>query len=145
MSDSADELIQKLQHLEAQAKAGLQARALRAGLERLKSGPQKLAWDCQKEIGSLEKVEEDGEQRLDALRVGGVSADEAPEYVAVKARVDDAKKRLVKLRAQLNFALDRMEAVERREYEAFHAEVRAETHGQLAEDPLFEKGPNGGG
>lgn len=136
MPDSADELILKLQHLEAQAKAAVEARAQRAGLDRLKSSAQRLAWDCQKEIATLEQVEEDGDKRLDELRVDGVTSAEAPEYVAVKGRVDDAKKRLVKLRAQLNFALDRMEVAERREYEAFHAEVRAETHGQLAEDPL---------
>ena len=46
----------------------------------------------------------------------------------------DAKKRLIRARAQLNFALDKMNDVERKEYEAFHAEVRAETHGALAED-----------
>lgn len=140
MPDSADELILKLQHLEAQAKESVEARAQRAGLDRLKSSAQKLAWDCQKEIAILEKVEGDGEQRLDELRVDGVTSAEAPEYVAVKGKIDDAKKRLVKLRAQLNFALDRMEVAERREYEAFHAEVRAEAHGQLAEDPLFTKG-----
>ena len=139
MADSADELILKMQHLEAQAKESVEARAQRAGLERLKSSAQKLAWDCQKEIAILEKVEEDGEKRLDEIRVDGVTSAEAPEYVAVKGKIDDAKKRLVKLRAQLNFALDRMEVAERREYEAFHAEVRAETHGQLAEDLPADK------
>jgi hypothetical protein len=48
--------------------------------------------------------------------------------------MDEAKKRLVKARAQLNFALDQMTEVERREFEAFHAEVRAETHGALADE-----------
>jgi len=139
MADSADELILKMQHLEAQAKESVEARAQRAGLERLKSSAQRLAWDCQKEIAILEKVEEDGEKRLDEIRVDGVTSAEAPEYVAVKGKIDDAKKRLVKLRAQLNFALDRMEVAERREYEAFHAEVRAETHGQLAEDLPADK------
>jgi hypothetical protein len=141
MPDSADELILSMQHLEAQAREAAQARALKAGVERLKSSAQKLAWNCQKDITALEKVEADGEARLEALRVGSVTSGEAPEFLAVKARIDDAKKRLVKLRAQLNFALDRMEVAERREYEAFHADVRAETHGQLADDPLSNKLP----
>lgn len=141
MSESADELILKMQHLQAQARNQLEARAQQAGLQRLKSAVQKLAWDSQKEVTECETIEADGEKRLDELRVGGVTSEEAPEYVAVKAKMDDAKKRLVKARAQLNFALDRMNEVERREYEAFHAEVRAETHGQMAEDPLFNKTP----
>lgn len=136
---TADELILQMQHLQAQAKNEREARALRAGLDRVKTATQKLAWKAQEEVDECETTEREGEAKLEALRVDGVTPQEAPEYVAVKAKVDDAKKRLVKARAQLNFALDRMEAVERREYEAFHAEVRAETHGQLAEDPLFNK------
>lgn len=139
MSNSADELILQMQHLQAQAKESLEGRALRAGVERLKSAAQRVAWEAQKEVNVLEKVELDGETRLEELRQGGVTREEAPEYVAVKSKVDDAKKGLVRARAQLNFALDRLSEAERREYEAFHAEVRAETHGQLAEDPLFQK------
>jgi hypothetical protein len=141
MADSADELILKMQHLEAQARATLEAKASRTGLERLKSQAQKLAWKTQAEVAALEKVRDDSEARLDELRKDGVTRDEAPEFVKVKAAMDDAAKRLVKARAQLNFALDRMTEVERREYEAFHAEVRAETHGQLAEDPTFKGAP----
>ena len=137
---SADELILQMQHLEAQAKATLEAKASRDGLDRLKGQAQKLAWKTQAEVLALEKVEVDGEARLDELRKDGVQSHEAQEFVKVKASIDDAKKRLVRARAQLNFALDRMSDVERREYEAFHAEVRAETHGQLAEDPTFTKG-----
>jgi ATP-dependent 26S proteasome regulatory subunit len=131
---TADELILQMQHLQAQAKNQLEARANRAGLDRIKSATQKLAWKSQVEVDECETIEREGEARLEQLREGGVSREEAPEYVAVKAKIDDAKKRLVKARAQLNFALDRMEEVERREYLAFHAEVRAETHGALADD-----------
>ncbi|MFZ5439072.1 MAG: hypothetical protein ACOZQL_03640 [Myxococcota bacterium] len=137
---TADELILQMQHLQAQAKNELEARAQRAGLDRIKTATQKLAWQAQQEVDECETLEREGEARLEQLREGGVTREEAPEYVAVKAKLDDAKKRVVKARAQLNFALDRMELVERREYEAFHAEVRAETHAQLAEDPLFNKG-----
>lgn len=137
---TADELILQMQHLEAQARATQEAKAARSGLERLKSQAQKLAWKTQAEVTALEKVRDEGEARLDELRKDGVQSHEAQEYVKVKAAIDDAAKRLVKARAQLNFALDRMSEVERREYEAFHAEVRAETHGQMAEDPQFNKG-----
>jgi hypothetical protein len=140
MADSADELILQMQHLQAQSRASLEARAAKSGLERLKSAAQRLAWDTSKEVLESEAVIAAGEARLEQLQVGGVTREEAPEYVAVKAAVDAARKRLVKARAQRDFALDRMDQVERREYEAFHAEVRAETHGQLAEDPLFNQG-----
>ena len=136
---SADELILSMQHLQAQAKESLQARALRAGLERIKSSAQKLAWSSQQEVTVLEKVVEEGEVKLEQIRQGGVTPDEAPEYVAVRSRVEEAKKGLVKARAQLNFALDRMDEADRREYEAFHADVRAETHGQLAEESSSSK------
>ncbi|MEW6434165.1 MAG: hypothetical protein AB1730_21910 [Myxococcota bacterium] len=134
MADSADDLILKMQHLEAQARNTLESRALRVGLDRLKSAAQRLAWSAAKEIHECEAIEADAEKRLDEIRVDGVTSEEAPEFIAVKRKMDEAKKRLVKARAQLNFALDQMTEVERREYEAFHAEVRAETHGALADD-----------
>ena len=136
---SADELILKMQHLEAQAKATLEAKASRDGLDRLKSQAQKLAWKTQAEVAALEKARDDGEARLEEIKKDGVTPQEATEFVKVKAAIDDAGKRLIRARAQLNFALDRMGEVERREYEAFHAEVRAETHGALADDPTFTK------
>jgi hypothetical protein len=139
MADSADELILAMQHPKAQARATIDARAHQAGLGRLKSVAQKMAWQTQAEILECERIEAAGEKRLEQLRAGGVDAAEAPEYLAVKATVDDAKKRLVRVRAQNNFALDRMDELERREYEAFHAEVRAEAHAQLADDPLGNK------
>lgn len=131
---SADELILQMQHLTAQAKATLEANAARAGIERLKSAAQRLAWETQKQIAEHEKTVESGEAKLDELKVGGVTPEEAGEFVAVRNAVEAAKKALVKARAQLNFALDRMELAERQEYLAFHAEVRAETHGHLAND-----------
>ena len=140
MADSADDLILKMQHLEAQARNTLESKALRVGLDRLKSAAQKLAWSAAKEVHECETIEADAEKRLDEIRVDGVTREEAPEFIAVKNKMDDAKKRLVKARAQLNFALDQMTEVERREYEAFHAEVRAETHGALADDLTGDKG-----
>jgi hypothetical protein len=140
MPDSTDELILKMQHLEAQAKATREAEALRTGVDRLKTAAQKLAAESQREVERLEKAQDEAEKQMEQLKEGGVQGDEAPRYLAARAQADDAKKQLVRARAKLNFALDQMTEVERREYEAFHAELRAETHGQLAEDPLFNKG-----
>jgi hypothetical protein len=134
MSDSADDLIRKMQHLEAQAKATREAEGLRSGLSRLKTASQRLAWDSQREVLDLEKARDEAEATMEKLRQGGVQSDEAVPFVAAKAKLDDANKRLIGARAKLNFALDRMTEVERREYLAFHAEVRAETHGALVDE-----------
>lgn len=142
---SADELILQMQHLAAQARATRQASGARAGLDRLKSSAQKLAFEKQTEVDALEQTISGAEDRITQLREGGVKGDEAKEFLALSTLVDDSKKQLVKARAQLEFALDRMELVERREYEAFHAEVRAETHASMAEDPLSNKPLPGGG
>lgn len=139
MSDSPDELILKMQHLEAQAKAQQEERGLLKGLDRLKSAAQHLAAKTQAEVERLEKVQDEAEKQMEALKVDGVQPEEAPPYLAARTQVDEAKKELVRARAKLNFALDQMTEVERREYEAFHAEARAEYHGQMAEDPLFNK------
>jgi hypothetical protein len=138
--DSADELILKMQHLEAQAKTTRQAEQLRSSADKLKSAAQKLAYASQREVTALEQQQEAAEKELDAIKVDGVQSAEAPAFVAARNKGEEARKGLVKARAKLNFALDQLSEVERREYEAFHAEVRAETHGQLAEDPMFNKG-----
>ena len=138
--DSADELILKMQHLEAQAKTTREAERLRGSADKLKSAAQRLAYASQREVTALEKQQEESEKELDAIKVDGVQSAEAPAFVAARNRGEEARKGLVKARAKLNFALDQLSEVDRREYEAFHAEVRAETHGQLAEDPMFNKG-----
>jgi len=132
---SADELILQMQHLAAQARATREANGARVGMERLKSSAQKMAYEKQTEVDALEQAVSGAEERIEQLRQGGVQGDEAKEFLALTKLVEDSKKQLVKSRAQLNFALDRMEVAERAEYQAFHAEVRAETHGQLADDP----------
>lgn len=129
---SADELILQMQHLAAQARAMRQASGARGGLERLKSSAQKLAYEKQLEVDRLQAAIEGAEARMAELKKDGIQGDEAKEYLALGKLVDDAKKQLVKSRAQLEFALDRMEVVERREYEASQAELRAETHAVLA-------------
>ena len=137
--DSADELILKMKHLEAQAKTSREAERLKGSADKLKSAAQKLAYKSQQEVTALEKAQEESEKELELIKVDGVLPTEAPAYLAAKAKGDDAKKQLVKARATLNFALDQLGEADRREYEAFHAEARAETHGQLAEDPMFNK------
>src|SRR5512140_3370180 len=139
MPDSPDELILKMQHLEAQAKAQQEERGLRNGLDRFKSAAQHLAAEAQAEIDRLEKAQDEAEKQMEALKVDGVQPEEAPPYLAARAQADEAKKALIRARAKLNFALDQMNEVERREYEAFRAEARAEYHGQMAEGPLFNK------
>jgi hypothetical protein len=134
MASSADALILQMQHLAAQAKASMRAAGLRKGLDRLKSASQRLAFEKQSEVDRLDAAIVGAEERVVELKKDGLSADETKEYLALKTLIDDAKKQLVKSRAQLHFALDRMEAAERTEYEAAHAEVRADTHGQLADD-----------
>ncbi len=115
MPDEADELILKMQHLEAQAREQEKARSLQGGGDRLKTAAQKVAFEARQELA---KAEED------------LAKDPADH---------DAKARAVKARAKLNFALDRMDEAERRDWEALQAEARAEAHGQMADDPLFNK------
>ena len=138
--DSADELILQMQHLQAQATTTREAERLRGSADKLKSAAQRLAYASQREVTALEKAQEESQQELDAIKVDGVQSSEALAFVAARNKGEEAKKGLVKARAKLNFALDQLSEVDRREYEAFHAEVRAETHGQLAEDPMFNKG-----
>ena len=61
--------------------------------------------------------------------------------VGSRQEAQDAKTRVVKARARLNFALDQMDEAERLAWDALQASARAETHGQLAEDPLFQNAP----
>ena len=80
------------------------------------------------------------EGKQDRARSGGLPPLEAADLLLqAKAEANEARTRAVKARARLNFALDRMDEAERREWEALQAEARAETHAQLAEDPLFKK------
>jgi hypothetical protein len=140
MSGSADELILKMQHLEAQAKALREASRLRADLGRLKTAVQKLAWEAQAEVERLEKQRDEAEKQQGQLRSAAVQPAIAAAYVSARAQAEDADKQLIRARAKLRYALDQMSEVDRREYEAFQAEIRAHAHGQLAEDPLSNKG-----
>jgi hypothetical protein len=121
MPDDADELILKMQHLEAQAREQEKARASAGRADKLKTRAQKLAFEAQQEVAAAEEAQRAAEEKH--------GTDESR----------DAHTRLVKARARLNFFLDQMDEAERQEWEALQADARAEAHGQLAEDPLFNK------
>ena len=140
MPDDADELILRMRHLEAQARAQQEARAKHGGASKLRTGSQRLAAESQRELQAAEAALKTAEEKQDQARTGGLPPlDAADLLVQGKAEADDARVRVVKARAKLNFALDRMDEVERQEWEALQAEARAETHAQLADDPLFKK------
>lgn len=141
MPDDADELILKMQHLEAQARAQEQARTSQGMAGRLKTQAQRMAFEARQELEAAEAAQRTAEEKQDRARSGTLPPLEAADLlVAGKAEAQDAKTRAVKARARLNYALDQMDEVERLEWEALQADARAETHAQLAEDPLLKKG-----
>jgi len=140
MPDEADELILKMQHLEAQARAQQDARTKQAGVAGLRTAAQRLAAESQQELAAAEAAEKAAAEKQERARSGGVPPLQAADLLAHgKSEANEARTRAVKAHARLNFALDRMDEAERREWEALQAEARAETHAQLAEDPLFKK------
>ena len=140
MPDDADELILKMQHLEAQARAQQEARAKQSGDGRVKTAAQQLAFEARQQLEESEAAQKIADDKLQRARAGGLSPLEAADLLAQgKAEAQEARTRAVKARARLNLALDKMDEVERREWEAVQAEARAETHAQLADDPLFKK------
>jgi hypothetical protein len=140
MPDDADELILKMQHLEAQARAQQEARTKQAGVQRLRTAAQRLAAESQQELAAAEAALKAAEEKQERARSGGLSPLEAADLlVQGKSEASAASTRAVKARARLNFALDKMDEAERREWQAMQAEARAEAHAQIAEDPLFKK------
>src|SRR5258706_12735231 len=142
MPDEVDELILKMQHLEAQARAQREAQALEARGKSLRSRAQQIAWSAQAELSAAETQQRAGEEKLQRARDPGLKPIAAADLLEEGRRLaDDGRTRVVKARAKLNFALDQMDEVERREYEALRADARAEAHRQMAEDPLFKGTP----
>jgi hypothetical protein len=140
MPDEADELILKMQHLEAQAREQEKARAGTEQTGRLKSKAQQMAAEARTEVAAAEEAVRLAEEKQTKARDPATPKLEAAELLlAGKSEAQDAHVRLVKSRARLNFALDQMDEAERREWEAMQAEARAEAHGQMADDPLFNK------
>ena len=142
MPDEADELILKVQQLEAQARAQEQARSGQAKTSQLKSRAQQMAVESQQAVAAAEEAQRIAEAKQQQARDPATPPLDAAELlVQGKAEAQDAHVRLVKSRARLNFALDQMDEAEHREWDALQADARAETHGQLADDPLFNKPP----
>jgi hypothetical protein len=140
MPDEADELILKMQHLEAAAREQDKSRASPQGAGQLKTKAQKMASEARAELTAAERALAAAEAKQAKARAPATPPlDAADLLVAGKAEAQEARARSVKARARLNFALDQMDEAERREWESFHAEGRAEAHAQLAEDPLFKK------
>ena len=140
MPDEADELILKMQHLEAQAREQQQARLGEERAQKLKTRAQKLAFEAQQEVEAAEKAQQAAEQKQAKARDPQTPPLEAADLlVQGKSEAQDAHTALVKARARLNFALDQMDEAERREWDALQADARAEAHGQMADDPLFQK------
>jgi hypothetical protein len=140
MPDEADELILKMRHLEAEARAQEEARRLEELGRSLKSRAQQMAWAAQIELDAAEKRQREGEEKIERAKTPGTPPlDAADLLVQGKQLAAEGRTRVVKARARLNYALDQMDESERRQLEALRASARAETHSQLAEDPLFAK------
>jgi hypothetical protein len=101
-----------------------------------------MAFEAQQEVAAAEEAQRLAEQKQEKARDPATPPLEAADLlIQGKSEAQDAHARTVKARARLNFALDKMDEAERREWEALQADARAEAHGQLAEDPLFNKPP----
>jgi hypothetical protein len=138
MPDEADELILKMRHLEAGARAQEEARRLEERGRSLKSRAQQMAWAAQIELDAAERQQREGEDKIERAKLPGTPPlDAADLLVQGKQLAAEGRTRVVKARARLNYALDQMDESERNELEALRAGARAETHAQLAEDPLF--------
>lgn len=134
MKDNADDLILKMQHLEAAAKAEQASRTREDFASSLKSRAQKMAAEAQAEVTRAEGDVAGGEARQQQARSEGLNALRAAELlVSGRELAQDGKNRLVKARARLNFALDQMDEAERVAYDALRASAMAEAHTQLAE------------
>src|SRR6266550_8716116 len=122
MPDEADELILKMQHLEAQARAQQDARTKQAGVAGLRTAAQRLAAESQQELAAAEAAEKAAAEKQDRARSEGIPPLDAADLLAQgKSEAKEARTRAVKARARLNFALDRMDEAERREWEALQA------------------------
>jgi exonuclease VII small subunit len=146
---SADDLILQMQHLAAAAKAGQAAHAQEGRTTRLRTKAQQMAAAAQTEVDHAERDQKAAEEKLAQAREPGRAPLEAADlFTAGRALAADAKTRLVKARARLNFALDQMDEADRRDYQTLQLEAAAEAHAQLAESgddssrmPVLPAGP----
>src|SRR5205814_820776 len=133
MPDEAEELSLKTQNLEAQARDQQDARTTQADVAGLRTAAQRLAAESQHDLAAAEAAEKAAAEKQERARSGGVPPLQAADLLAQgKSEANEARTRAVKARARLNFALDRMDEAERREWEALQAEARAETSFSVA-------------
>ena len=134
MPDDVDDLILKMQHLEAQARESRVSRTLGERAARLKSRAQQMAAAAQDEVTAAEKEQADGESSVQRARTPGLAPLEAADLLLEgKRQAQEGKTRAIKARARLDFALGQMDEAERQEWDALQADARADTHRQLAE------------
>jgi hypothetical protein len=142
MPGEADELILKMRHLEAEARAQEEARRLEERGKSLQSRAQQMAWAAQIEVDAATRQQREGEEKIErAMSPGMPPLDAADLLREGKQQAAEGRTRVVKARARLNYALDQMDESERQQLDALRTAARAETHGQLADDPLFAKAP----
>ena len=135
MPDEIDDDILRMQHLEAQARAQVDERATQGQADSLKTRAQKLAFEAQQELDAAQKILDAAEAKQAQARVPGTAPLEAADLlIAGKTEAQEAKTRIIKARARLNFALDQMDEAERLAWDALQTGARADAHGQLADE-----------
>src|SRR2546430_14243127 len=97
MPGEADELILKMQHLEAEARAREEARRLEERGRSLKSRAQQMAWAAQIELDSAEKEQREGEEKIERAKAPGMPPLDAAELLTVgKQLAAEGRTRAVK-------------------------------------------------
>jgi hypothetical protein len=135
MPDEVDDSILQMQRLEAQAKAQVEERAAQVAADSIKTRAQKLAFEGRQEIDAAQKLLDAAEAKQSQARAPGIAPLEAADLLTQgKTEAQEARIRLIKARARLNFALDRMDEAERLAWDAMQTGARADAHGQLADE-----------
>ena len=130
MPDEVDDLILKMQHLEAEAREAQTARHLGGRSTGLKSRAQQMAAQAQTDLEAAQKEQAEGETAVQRARTPGLAPLEAADLlVGGRAKAQEGKTRVVKARARLDFALGQMDEADHQAWDA----MQAETHASLAE------------
>jgi hypothetical protein len=127
MPSDIDDLVLTMRQLEAAARAARRAHALAESTGKLRTELQRLAAQAEVEISDAERDQADAAEKMARARTPGLATLEAADLLgAGRALLSDSKVRAVKARARLGFALAKMDEIERREWEALHAEALAD-------------------
>ena len=96
MPDDVDELILKMQHLEAQARESEAARAAGGRAAQLKTRAQKMAFESQQELAGAEEAQKAAEEKQARARDPATPPLEAADLlVQGKSEAQDAHTRVV--------------------------------------------------